>query len=231
MRNCRQFKLHKAYLKPDVPIRKIPAARMFSVVRFDQRAICFAPLHKPSVRPELRVVQSRSPKPCIPHKGLSALNCPVTLSRRQRKIAMEIKLPIGARIQLPGHFDAPVILEDARPLPTATNVACGWLTARWRKPSFPTRKQPRSLPGIKRALQKWRWPTQKNFACLIESARIRLAYAHDRQFAVSLSGIRTLPHQIEAVYRRCCRSRACAFCSPTIPARARPSWRVCSSRR
>jgi SNF2 family DNA or RNA helicase len=37
---------------------------------------------------------------------------------------------------------------------------------------------------------------------LIESARIRLAYTHDRHFAVSLSGIRTLPHQIEAVYMR-----------------------------
>jgi len=37
---------------------------------------------------------------------------------------------------------------------------------------------------------------------LIESSRIRLAYAHDRQFAVSLSGIRTLPHQIEAVYQK-----------------------------
>lgn len=35
---------------------------------------------------------------------------------------------------------------------------------------------------------------------LVESARIRLAYTHDRHFAVSLSGIRTLPHQIEAVY-------------------------------
>src|SRR4029453_13891820 len=37
---------------------------------------------------------------------------------------------------------------------------------------------------------------------LSESARIRLSYAHDRHFAVSLSGIRTLPHQIEAVYLR-----------------------------
>ena len=37
---------------------------------------------------------------------------------------------------------------------------------------------------------------------LVESARIRLAYAHDQQFAVSLSGIRTLPHQIEAVYEK-----------------------------
>jgi hypothetical protein len=35
---------------------------------------------------------------------------------------------------------------------------------------------------------------------LIESARIRLAYTHDKQFTVSLSGISTLPHQIEAVY-------------------------------
>ena len=34
---------------------------------------------------------------------------------------------------------------------------------------------------------------------LVESTRIRLAYAYDRQFAVSPSGIRTLPHQIEAV--------------------------------
>jgi hypothetical protein len=29
-----------------------------------------------------------------------------------------------------------------------------------------------------------------------------LAYTHDRHFAVSLSGIRTLPHQIEAVYMK-----------------------------
>jgi len=37
---------------------------------------------------------------------------------------------------------------------------------------------------------------------LIESARIRVAYAHDRHFAVSLLGIRTLPHQVEAVYMK-----------------------------
>ncbi|MFQ6104753.1 MAG: hypothetical protein ACE5OP_10740 [Candidatus Glassbacteria bacterium] len=36
---------------------------------------------------------------------------------------------------------------------------------------------------------------------LVEYSRIRLAYANDRQFAVSLSVILTLPHQIEAVYQ------------------------------
>lgn len=35
----------------------------------------------------------------------------------------------------------------------------------------------------------------------VEAQRIRLAYAHDPYFAVSLSGVRGLPHQVEAVYR------------------------------
>ena len=41
----------------------------------------------------------------------------------------------------------------------------------------------------------------EDFFLLIESARIRLAYAFDPHFAVSLSGIEPLPHQLEAVYQ------------------------------
>ena len=37
---------------------------------------------------------------------------------------------------------------------------------------------------------------------LIESSRIRLSYAYDPYFAVSLSGVEALPHQLEAVYHR-----------------------------
>jgi superfamily II DNA or RNA helicase len=37
---------------------------------------------------------------------------------------------------------------------------------------------------------------------LVEAERIRLAYAHDPHFAVSLSGVEPLPHQLEAVYER-----------------------------
>jgi len=36
---------------------------------------------------------------------------------------------------------------------------------------------------------------------LVEAQRIEHAYAHDPNFAVSMSGVRGLPHQIEAVYR------------------------------
>ncbi len=41
----------------------------------------------------------------------------------------------------------------------------------------------------------------EDFFSVIEAHRIDLAYAHDPNFAVSLSGVRGLPHQIVAVYR------------------------------
>ena len=41
-----------------------------------------------------------------------------------------------------------------------------------------------------------------DFFLLVESARIRLAFAHDPHFAVALTGIEVLPHQLEAVYER-----------------------------
>ncbi|WP_107668050.1 helicase-related protein, partial [Cyanothece sp. BG0011] len=40
------------------------------------------------------------------------------------------------------------------------------------------------------------------FFLFIESARIKTAYDYDPHFAVSLSGVRPLPHQLEAVYQR-----------------------------
>ena len=40
-----------------------------------------------------------------------------------------------------------------------------------------------------------------DFFDFMEAHRIALAYAHDPNFAVSLSGVRGLPHQITAVYR------------------------------
>jgi superfamily II DNA or RNA helicase len=43
--------------------------------------------------------------------------------------------------------------------------------------------------------------TASDFFDFIEAHRIQLAYAHDPNFAVSLSGVRGLPHQIVAVYR------------------------------
>ncbi len=48
--------------------------------------------------------------------------------------------------------------------------------------------------------EKYRPVNPEHLSLLVESHRIRYAYSYDPYFAVSLSGIQTLPHQIEAVY-------------------------------
>jgi superfamily II DNA or RNA helicase len=112
---------------------------------------------------------------------------------------------IGRQISLPGHFDVPVMLEDARAL--GPDGSAGY-ECRIRLPDGTLEEAVISLAeaatlfGTDREAPAAIKPADaERLRLLVESARIRLAYAHDRQFAVSLSGIRTLPHQIEAVYQ------------------------------
>jgi len=112
---------------------------------------------------------------------------------------------IGQRISLPGHFDVPVILEDARPL--GSDTSSGY-ECRVRLPDGSLEEavisaaEAASILGTDQEVSESAKPVDADkLRLLVESSRIRLAYAHDRQFAVSLSGIRTLPHQIEAVYQ------------------------------
>ncbi len=112
---------------------------------------------------------------------------------------------IGHRISLPGHFDVPVLLEGVRAL--GADGSAGY-ECRVRLPDGTLEEaviSPAEAATVFGAEQKASALTKpadaERLRLLVESARIRLAYAHDRQFAVSLSGIRTLPHQIEAVYQ------------------------------
>lgn len=112
---------------------------------------------------------------------------------------------IGQRIFLAGHFDVPVVLEDARPL--GSDDSAGY-ECRVRLPDGSLEEAVISAEEAAAVLGKGpdevkaETPVDaEKLRLLIESARVRLAYAHDQQFAVSLSGIRTLPHQIEAVYQ------------------------------
>jgi type I site-specific restriction endonuclease len=114
--------------------------------------------------------------------------------------------PIGQRISLSGHFDGPVVLEDVRAL--GSDGSLGY-ECRVRLPdgrldeTVISSEEAQALAGIAPTTAALLGPVAaERLRLLIESARIRLAYMHDRQFAVSLSGIRTLPHQIEAVYQR-----------------------------
>jgi hypothetical protein len=112
---------------------------------------------------------------------------------------------IGKRISLPGHFDVPVVLEAARPLggDDSSGYECrvrlpdGSL----EEPLISAEEAASIIDAFSRTSESVTPADAEKLRLLIESARIRLAYAHDEQFAVSLSGIRTLPHQIEAVYQ------------------------------
>jgi hypothetical protein len=110
--------------------------------------------------------------------------------------------PIGHRVMLPGHFPEPVVLEAVRP------IGAGY-ECRVRLPdgspdeAILSADEAELLFGQATTAGVKVTPAEADkLRQLVESARIRLAYTHDRHFAVSLSGIRTLPHQIEAVYMK-----------------------------
>lgn len=114
----------------------------------------------------------------------------------------ENQFPIGQRVTLPGHFRGPVTLEAVRPIGSGYECRV-WLSDGSPDETILSREEAEALIGQRLAVPPTVRPVDpEKIRLLVESARIRLAYAHDRHFAVSLSGIRTLPHQVEAVYMK-----------------------------
>ena len=104
---------------------------------------------------------------------------------------------VGNRISIQGHFDEPVILEDVRFLGTYGYECRVRLPDGALEEAVISSEEAAAIFGAEENVAP---VNAERLRLLIESVRIRLAYAYDRQFAVSLSGIRTLPHQIDAVY-------------------------------
>ena len=114
----------------------------------------------------------------------------------------EPQFSIGRRIDLPGHFAGPVVLESVRPLGEGFECRVR-LSDGTPDEAILSRDEAAAIFGQQAELPDWVKPVDaEGLRLIVESSRIRLAYTHDRHFAVSLSGIRTLPHQIEAVYLR-----------------------------
>ncbi|HUW33120.1 MAG TPA: hypothetical protein VM223_16045, partial [Planctomycetota bacterium] len=108
--------------------------------------------------------------------------------------------PIGQRIKLPGHFPDPVVLESVRAIGAGYECRVRLPDGTPDEAILSFDEAAAIFETAERGAAKARPADAEKIRLLVESARIRLAYTHDRQFAVSLSGIRTLPHQIEAVY-------------------------------
>jgi superfamily II DNA or RNA helicase len=107
---------------------------------------------------------------------------------------------VGRQISLPGHFVGFVLVE-------AVDQLDGLLVLRVRTAEGNLREAvvpPHELAaGLETAIPPKRETVSADeLFLLVESARIRLAFAHDPHFAVALTGIDVLPHQLEAVYER-----------------------------
>jgi superfamily II DNA or RNA helicase len=113
------------------------------------------------------------------------------------------RLPIGHKVMLPGHFDQPVTLEGVRPLGRGLECRVR-LSDGSLDETVISEEEAHILIGDDSGNDATTLiPADADqVRLMIESTRIRLAYTHDPYFAVSLSGIRTLPHQIEAVYEK-----------------------------
>lgn len=107
---------------------------------------------------------------------------------------------VGRRVALPGHFLGEVIIEAARTLGTGVEVRVRLSNGALDEAVLDQDEAAALLASPTEQPQAAAPVDAEKLRLLVESTRIRLAYTYDRQFAVSLSGIRTLPHQIEAVY-------------------------------
>jgi hypothetical protein len=112
----------------------------------------------------------------------------LTIARLSVMDVENTRLPIGQQVFLPGHFDSPVVLEAARPL--AKGFECQVrLPDGTLDEAVITEQEAGTLAGTAPTPDtKTPLANADHIRLLVESARIRLAYAHDRQFAVSLSG-------------------------------------------
>ena len=103
----------------------------------------------------------------------------------------ETTFPIGRRIELPGHFAEAVLLESVRPLGDGFECRVRLADGTPDEAILSSDEAARLFGQHAEAPTSVQPADAENIRLLVESARIRLAYTHDRHFAVSLSGIRT----------------------------------------
>ncbi|MCL2824303.1 MAG: DUF3883 domain-containing protein [Polyangiaceae bacterium] len=117
-------------------------------------------------------------------------------------LSIDLAPLVGRRLNLPGHFSGEVTIEGVREISGSVLLRVRLSNGRLDEAVLDEDEASRLL-DVSVAQSHMALPVDADkLRLLVESTRIRLAYAYDSQFAVSLSGIRTLPHQIDAVYRR-----------------------------
>lgn len=107
---------------------------------------------------------------------------------------------IGKRILIPGQFTGSVTVASAKIFEETWLLQVRTQQGEVRDASLTAAEAEEILASQEQVSVA---PVDANqFFLFIELARIKTAFAYDPHFAVSLSGVRPLPHQLEAVYER-----------------------------
>ena len=113
--------------------------------------------------------------------------------------AAALEALVGRRIIVSGHFVGAVTLDGVEDLGDAVSLRVRTSDGSLHETVLD--REELGAGAVERADEGVRLVDGNELFDLIESKRIELAYAHDPNFAVSMSGVRGLPHQIIAVYR------------------------------
>jgi superfamily II DNA or RNA helicase len=105
----------------------------------------------------------------------------------------------GRRVTIVGHFVGDVTLEDVEDLGNAALLRVRLETGRLEETTLSLDEL--ADGAVLAADEGARLVPGEHLFDLVEATRIEHAYAHDPNFAVSMSGVRGLPHQIIAVYQ------------------------------
>ena len=112
---------------------------------------------------------------------------------------LDIDSVLGRRVRIAGHFAGVVRIEAVDDLDGAYEIRVRTEDGRLDETFLEAGEIENG--AIEPVGERTQLASGDDLFDLVEARRIELAYTHDPNFAVSLSGIRGLPHQIAAVYR------------------------------
>jgi len=114
-------------------------------------------------------------------------------------VPLDLDTLLGQRVRIAGHFPGVVRIEGIVDIGGAYEVR---VRTEGGSPDETLLEASEVENGVIEPLgERTQLVAGDDLFDLVEAKRIELAFAHDPNFAVSLSGIRGLPHQITAVYR------------------------------
>src|SRR6266700_4112711 len=111
----------------------------------------------------------------------------------QRAVQRQVRLP---------EYSQPVYIEDAQAIDDLISLTVRTRDGQTDQIIVPAAELAAALDQTLQQQAGSELANPLDFFLLVEAARIRLAYSFDPFFAVSMSGVQALPHQLQAVYER-----------------------------